>query len=175
MHLVTLCGSLRAHSSNRAVLQAFARLASDGVLVTDVDRIGALPHFNPDEDGDAVSADVAQFRDALAKADAVVISTPEYAHGLPGAFKNALDWLVSDPAFAGKRVAILHIDRGTTWARDSLREILRTMAAEIVEPACVSFALGTNTITAEQTLARPELRAKLEASMAALVALAGTK
>lgn len=111
---------------------------------------------------------VAEFRKRVNRADAVVICTPEYAHGLPGAFKNALDWLVSDPAFAGKRVAILHIARGSTWAIDSLREILRTMSAVIVEPACISLPLGTNAISAEQILARPELRALLVASVEAL-------
>ena len=104
----------------------------------------------------------------MARADAVVISTPEYAHALPGIFKNALDWLVSDPAFAGKPVAILHASRGSTWALDSLREVLRTMSARIIESASVSLPLGSNQLDTEAILAREDLRQLLLHSIEAL-------
>lgn len=169
MHLVTLCGSLRARSSNQALLQAFVRLAPPEVTIGHYDGVGALPHFNPDRDTDAPPAEVGRLRAILAGANAVVISTPEYAHGLPGAFKNLLDWLVSDPGFAGKKIAILHVDRGSIWALDSLREILRTMSAEILSDACVALALGTNTLTADELLGRPDLRKKLEQAMTAVI------
>lgn len=167
MKVLTVCGSLRAQSSNRAMLRAFGRVAPAGVVVTHYERLGALPHFNPDDDAEPLPAEVIVWR-AIAAADAVVISTPEYAHGLPGSFKNALDWLVSDPAFAGKPVALLSAERGSTWAADSLREILRTMSARVIEPACTALPLGTNRVDEEAILARAELRARLEASWAAL-------
>lgn len=176
MRVVTLCGSLRARSSNRAVLRAYARLAPAGVVFSHYEGLGVLPHFNPDLDGDeqSVPVEVARLRREIAVADAVAISTPEYVHALPGAFKNALDWLVSDPAFAGKAVVVLHVARGSTWALDSLREVLRTMSARIIEDAGVALPLGSNTIDEEALLARAEVRGALEASMAALVRLAGS-
>jgi NAD(P)H-dependent FMN reductase len=132
--------------------------------------IGALPHFNPDLDREeeAPPHEVAEFRRAIGEAVAVVISTPEYAHGLPGSFKNALDWLVSDPAFAGKPVVILHVARGSTWALDSLREVLKTMSAHIIEAASVSLPLGSNQLDEAAILARTDLRSILISSVEAL-------
>ena len=158
MNLVTLCGSLRANSSNRALLLAYERLALSIFEVHHFEQLGELPHFNPDLDGERSAPVVGAFRSLISNADAVLISTPEYAHGLPGSFKNALDWLVSDPSFAGKLVAILHVPRGSTWALDSLREVLRTMSARVVEAASVSLPLGTNQVDANAILADANLR-----------------
>lgn len=172
--IATVCGSLRAKSSNEVMLAAFARVLGARAVVSSAGDLAALPHFNPDLDRDPLPATVVAWRAALATADAVVISAPEYAHGLPGAFKNGLDWLVSDPAFAGQRIALLHADRGSTWALDSLREILRTMDARLIEPACVGLRLGSNRVTVDNLLSRPELHAPLVSAAAALLdALAG--
>ena len=158
MNLLTLCGSLRERSSNKAMLQAFGRLAeARGIAVCHWETLAELPHFNPDDDTETVPAAVGRLRGAVNAADGVVISTPEYAHALPGAFKNALDWLVSDPAFAGKPVAILYAERGSTWALDSLREVLRTMSARVPDGAVVGLPLGSNGTTAEAILDRPTL------------------
>ena len=172
MRILTLCGSLRARSSNRSVLRAYERLIGARASVEHYDRLGALPHFSPDLDGEteALPAEVANLRQLIAGADAVVISTPEYVHALPGSFKNALDWLVSDPAFAGKRVVILHIARGSMWALDSLREVLKTMSATIIDEASVSLPLGSNQVDEKAILARDDLRTLLDGSVAALFA-----
>ena len=154
MKILTLCGSLRARSVNRALLRAFARLAPAGFVVQPYEPLGRLPHFNPDMDGEMVAAEVVALRSAVTGADALVVSTPEYAHGLPGSFKNALDWLVSDPTFAGKPIVILHASRGSTWALDSLTEVLRTMSARIVGPACVALPLESNQLDETAILAR---------------------
>lgn len=169
MKVLTLCGSPRAHSSNRAILQAYEQVATD-LSFTAFDRLGELPHFNPDMDRDGVPlpTEVVLLRQRVAQADALVISTPEYIHALPGALKNALEWLVSDPAFIGKPVAILQAARGSTWALDSLHEVLTTMSARIVEPASVSLPLRSNRVDADAILAREELRALLVRSAAAL-------
>ena len=169
MRILTLCGSLRAQSSNRALLRAYERLAPSSVTFEHYDRAFALPHFNPDADGKTMPPEVARLRTAIAAADAVVISTPEYAHALPGSFKNALDWLVSAPPFAGKIVAILHASRGSTWALDSLREVLKTMSARIIEPASALLPLGSNQLDAAAILAREDLRRLLLASLHSLI------
>ena len=169
MRILTLCGSLRARSSNRALLRAYERLAPSTVTFEHYDRASALPHFNPDADGATMPPDVALLRSAVAAADAVVISTPEYAHALPGSFKNALDWLVSAPPFAGKAVAILHASRGSTWALDSLREVLKTMSARIIEPASALLPLGSNQLDAAAILAHEDLRRLLLGSLHSLI------
>lgn len=97
-----------------------------------------------------------------------MISTPEYVHALPGSFKNALDWLVSDPAFAGKPVVILHVARGSTWALDSLREVLRTMSARILDAAFATLPLGSNQVDVAAILARDDLQRLLCGSVDAL-------
>jgi NAD(P)H-dependent FMN reductase len=138
---------------------------------THYERMGDLPHFNPDLDGEGedVPHEVGLLREMVERADALVISTPEYAHGLPGAFKNALDWLVSFPAFAGKPTVILQAARGSTWALDSLREILRTMSAKLIGDASISLPLGTNQMDEAAILARADLRELLARSVEALV------
>ncbi len=170
MRILTLCGSLRARSSNRAVLNAFARLVPAGVRLDHFDRVGSLPHFNPDTDTEPLPAEVSSLRSLVAHADVLVLSTPEYVHALPGAFKNALDWLVSDPTFAGKPVAILHVARGSSWALDSLREVLATMSARVIEAAVVPLPLGTSQIDEDVILQREDLRALLEGAVVAVVA-----
>jgi len=152
------------------MLQAYVRLAPPDTGIEHYERVAELPHFNPDLDGETAPPEVAGLRRAIASADVLVISTPEYVHALPGAFKNALDWLVSDPTFAGKPVVILHAARGSTWALDSLREILMTMSARVIENAVVLLSLGSNQLDADAILAREDLRTALHRSMAGLVA-----
>lgn len=168
MKMLTVCGSLRANSSNRALLRAYERLAPSSISVQHYEQLGELPHFNPDLDTEPVPRHVGTLRGLMATTDAVVISTPEYAHGLPGVFKNALDWLVSDPAFAGKPVVILHASRGSMWALDSLREVLRTMSARIIESAYASLPLGSNHLDTEAILTRTDLCQLLRHSLKAL-------
>ena len=151
------------------MLRAYERLAPD-LEFTHYDRVAALPHFNPDLDGDGtvLPAEVSKLRTSVNRADVMVVSTPEYVHALPGSFKNALDWLVSDPMFAGKRVAILHVDRGSSWALASLQEVLRTMNARILDTAFVALPLGTNLVDEAAILARDDLRRLLSGSIEVL-------
>ena len=135
VELLAIAGSLRAKSSNRALLEALAALAPPGVLVRIYEELGALPLFNPDldEEGQPAPAAVAHLRALISAADALVISSPEYAHGVPGALKNALDWLVSYAPFAGKPVLLLNASAaGGEHAQASLAETLRTMSARVL-------------------------------------------
>jgi Predicted flavoprotein len=107
MRILAISGSLRAKSSSTSLVEAARLLAPPGVTVTVYDGLGSLPHFNPDLDaeGSVPPAEVGQLRTQIGEADALIISTPEYAHGVPGSLKNALDWLVSSfefPAFQSR-------------------------------------------------------------------------
>jgi chromate reductase len=106
VQVLGVCGSLRAASINAALLRALRRLAPAGVRVSVTD-VGGLPLFNPDLETQ-LPPEVAAWHAAVTGADALVIASPEYAHGVSGPMKNALDWLVSFPPFAGKPVAVLN-------------------------------------------------------------------
>ena len=108
MRIVAVSGSLRRESTNTNALKALALVATEHTV--DFYDIGVLPHFSPDLDGEdsTPSPVVADLRERMRAADLVAISTPEYAHGLPGCLKNMLDWLVSDGTLVGKRVVILN-------------------------------------------------------------------
>ena len=166
MRVVALCGSLRAESSNRLLLRAAARLAPAGMEFTEYDELGLLPHFNPDlEPGPPA---VARLRDLLAGADGLVISSPEYAHGIPGALKNALDWLVADPRVAGLPVILLNASAaGGDRAQAALVEVLRTMSLEVLAGASQLVAFLPRKLTAGAPLDPAPARA-LQASLAAL-------
>lgn len=137
--IVAISGSLRAHSSNAAMLRAAASVAPRGVEFVFYDGMGELPHFNPDLDaeGSTPPEPVRRLRELLIGADAIVISSPEYAHGVPGSFKNLLDWLVSTGELVGKPVALLNAaPAGCEYAQSAILETLRTMNWNVVAEAC---------------------------------------
>ena len=171
MQLLTVSGSLRAVSSNGAVLDAIVALAPPHVRVARFDGLADLPAFNPDLDGEGAAPPpaVARWRAAIAAADAVVICSPEYAHGVPGALKNALDWLVSGPDVPGLPVAVVNATTRAHIAHASLIETLRTMSASVVEEASVSLPLGPSQRTAADILADPVASSMLTDALAALL------
>ena len=171
IHLLGVCGSLRGASTNLALLEAAALLAPDGVRVAPY-SLAALPLFNPDLEDD-MPLSVRDWRAAIARADGLLISSPEYARGVSGVMKNALDWLVSGPEFVGKPVAQLVASPRSEFAPEQLARTLRTMSGVVVDAACVTLPLlgGTRdaaAIAADQVFAAP-LRAALEAFVAALI------
>lgn len=162
MNWLAICGSLRRQSSNLILLEAAARLAPAGIRITRY-PLDALPLFNPDLE-DEMPAPVRDWRAAIAAADGLLISSPEYAHGVSGVMKNALDWLVSGPEFVGKPVALLNATTRAEYAPAQLAETLRTMSGVVIEPASLSLPLlgGTRdaaAITDDPRLAEPLHRA----------------
>jgi chromate reductase, NAD(P)H dehydrogenase (quinone) len=127
LKLIAISGSLRSHSSNTLLIERVVAMADDKIeidLFTDLHR---LPHFNPDDEpsDDMVVRDLTQ---RMRAADGFVVSTPEYAHGVPGVLKNALDWLVGTDAFIDKPFAVLRACDRSIHAPASLIEILTTMS-----------------------------------------------
>lgn len=163
MRLLAISGSLRRASTNTAALQALARLAPAGVYVDVYDGLAGLPLFNPDDDEDAAKAPapVRSLRLRVAEADALVIAAPEYAHGVSGVLKNALDWLVASEAFAGKPVALLNTAPRAFHAQANLREILDTMAARLVPEAFMTLPLTGASSSAESIAADPAMARRL--------------
>jgi chromate reductase len=140
MRILAISGSLRAASINSALLRATLRLTPAGMDIVLFNGVGSLPLFNPDLET-RVPPQVNALRHAVAETDALLIASPEYAHGVSGAMKNVLDWLVSFEPFIHKPVAVFNASPRAHHADAALREILKTMSAVIVEAASISIPL----------------------------------
>jgi len=171
VRIVAISGSLRRGSANTAALEALARLAPDGVRVLLYRELAKLPPFNPDDDREGAPAPepVEAFRGLIGASDAIVIAAPEYAHGLPGVLKNALDWLVGSETFSGKPVVLVNASPRAFHAQANLREILGAMAARLVPEAFTSLPIAGKA-TAEDVLADPRSARRLKESLEALLA-----
>jgi chromate reductase len=168
LRLLAISGSLRAASANTTVLRAAALLAPDILEISLYAGLGDLPHYNPDLDGDRPPPAVVEFRACLQAADGVLICSPEYAHGVPGVLKNALDWIVSSGEFMGKPVALVNARPASLFAQASLRETLTVMMAEIDAEASVTLPITTNRLTEETLLADSTLSQALKSAVEAL-------
>lgn len=166
MNILAISGSLRRASSNTTLLRAAMLLAPDNMTITLYEGLGDLPHFNPDLEG-AEAQSVLDFRAQLQASDGVLISSPEYAHGVPGSLKNALDWLVASGELVYKPVALLNPSPRSTYAQASLAEILSVMTAHIVANACVTLPVAGKPINEHEIAARPEFAPALKASLSA--------
>lgn len=131
LRITAFSGSLRASSTNTALLREIAARVPDEVSV-ELFPLGGLPLFNPDFETDLPDA-VAHFRGVISASDTLIIATPEYAHGVSGVLKNALDWLVGCEGFAGKPVLVLNAAPRAHHAVAALRETLSAMAARLVD------------------------------------------
>ena len=141
MRILALCGSLRRESVHRLLLGALAQAAPPSAEFEFFDGLHALPHFNPDDE-EAAQAVVIPFQRAIAEADVVIVACPEYAHGIPGAFKNALDHIVNTTVFDGKPTLLLCASARSGYAPAQLAEVLRTLGAALSGPVVVELPLN---------------------------------
>ena len=158
--VVALSGSLRAGSLNTTLLRIAAELAAPELEITLFDGIRHLPHYDQDLEGD-LPTQVRDFRALVGAVPAVLISCPEYAYGVPGAFKNALDWLVGGPEFVGKRVALLNGSPRAVRSQEQVTVTVTAMAGIVVEAACVTLPLLGKHLDQQGILAQPGVREAL--------------
>jgi chromate reductase, NAD(P)H dehydrogenase (quinone) len=170
MRVLAISGSLRRGSTNTAALEALARLAPEDVKVLVYRDLAELPPFNPDDDVEdrPKPEPVETLRTLVGASDAIVIAAPEYAHGPPGALKNALDWLVASETFASKPVVLINASPRAFHAQASLRETLATMAARLVPEAFAALSLSGKSLTADEVLADAANARRLKESLEAL-------
>jgi chromate reductase len=161
MKILAVSGSLRNGSANIRLLEAVKRLAPSGVTLTIRGPLDDLPHFNPDIEEAGLPPVAAALRAAVGACDALIISSPEYAHGVPGVMKNALDWLVGGMEMTGKPVALLNATPPGEYAQNSLMETLRVMGGHFVEAACIEVPLRGSLATAEEIAADAEIAKKI--------------
>lgn len=126
--ILAISGSTRQNSTNLNLLKAIEILFEDAITMKIFEGIASLPHFNPD-DTDKPIPEVMLFREQLRHADAVVICTPEYAHGVPGSLKNAIDWTVSTNEFSHKPTALITASTDGRAGHAALLETLQTIEA----------------------------------------------
>jgi NAD(P)H-dependent FMN reductase len=135
--ILAVCGSLQAKSANLELLNVAAASAPPDVEIVPFDGLRALPHFDPDlESGGAPApAPVVAWRQAIAASDALLVASPEYGHSLPGALKNAIDWVIGsgelERKIVGVTAAVPHPDRGRRGL-EALKVTLRAVSATIV-------------------------------------------
>ena len=153
VRVLAISGSLRRASSNSALVGAAVRLAPDTVDVMVYRELETLPPFNPDLDDDHAPAPVTRFRAALRACDAVLISSPEYAHGVPGVLKNALDWVVSSGELVDKPIALINTSARATRAWESLVDTLTVISARVVLDASITIPLGGRALHANDIAA----------------------
>ena len=174
LQLVLIGGSLRSQSVNGAVIATVAAIVPADAQASIYRRLGDLPHFNPDKDCDPLPEPVADLRDQLGRADAVLLSTPEYAGSMPGSFKNLLDWTVGSGSLYGLPVGWIN-PSAQGGARDTyhaLRLVLGKAGAHIVKSACVNIPAPRDALGATGLIESDEIRASLRQSLDALLAAA---
>ncbi|MDN5927925.1 MAG: NAD(P)H-dependent oxidoreductase [Hyphomicrobiales bacterium] len=173
MRFLAICGSLRAASTNRILLEAFARHAPEGIAVVMCETIRDLPLFDPDRDDEYRPSAVAGLARQVAEADGLIIASPEYAHGIPGPLKNALDWLVSGSEIPNKPVMLVHASVRGLCVREHLSEVLKTMSAKLHPgPAFEIHLVGKSPEEAREMLDRPRMREHIAGVLAGFVAFA---
>ncbi len=171
---LAISGSLRAASATTVWLKAIAALAPNDIHVVIYYGLATLPHFNPDLDIDPAPSTVADFRRQLREADAVIISSPEYAHGVPGSLKNALDWIVGSGEFMDKPTAVITASRAR-FARAALIETLTVMMAKLSDETSPTLASTTNQFDLAVALGTPNWVAALTQCLTTLAAQVNAK
>jgi len=131
MTILAICGSLRPESSNMAILKALSSWLPAQVKYHIYDHIGKLPHFDPTLNHDTPPAEVNHFRQLITQSDGVIICSPEYAFGIPGSLKNALDWTVSSGEFTDKPVAVITASSSGEKAHEALLTVMNVITGQV--------------------------------------------
>lgn len=140
--ILAISGSTRENSTNHRLINAITEISKDIFDIQFYDNLSLLPHFNPDDDNENVLQEVTRFRDMLNYADGVIICTPEYAHGVPGSLKNAIDWTVGTSEFSHKPTILITASTDGKYGHHALLETLRVIEAENIDALqlIISFA-----------------------------------
>lgn len=180
MKVLALSGSLRRDSWNTKLLREAAELLPDGVELELWAGLKAVPPYDEDDDTESAPAAVADLRDAIAGADAILIATPEYNASIPGHLKNALDWvsrpLATNP-LRNKPVTVIGSSTGAfgaVWAQAELRKVLATIGARVQE-GDLAVGHAATRFDGDGRLTDPELREQLAEVVAGLAAAAAER
>jgi NAD(P)H-dependent FMN reductase len=173
MRILAISGSLRASSTNTALVRAIIALAPEDMEITLYDGLGALPYFSPERDDENSPQAVRDLRAQLQAADGVLICTPEYAFGVPGVLKNALEWTVSTGDLWGKPVAAISASSLFTAgdkAHASLLLTLTALGANVPEEAKLMIPTVNKKLNAQREVSDPATAQALKTVLDALAA-----
>ncbi|MEK2644727.1 NADPH-dependent FMN reductase [Bdellovibrio sp. BCCA] len=173
MRILAISGSLRAQSTNTFLLKATTELVPLDVEIVFYEGLASLPHFNPDLDSETPPDTVQNFRNELKKSHALLVCSPEYAHGIPGTLKNALDWIVSSGDLDGVPVGLINASpspTGPTYAQEALKEVLNVLSGKhVIEDAIVSVSAVRTKLDEKGKITDASLREALKSGVNALV------
>ncbi|HSB93287.1 MAG TPA: NADPH-dependent FMN reductase [Flavitalea sp.] len=127
--VLAISGSTRARSTNRQYIMALAEIVKATMNIELYEELAMLPAFNPDLDNESVSMVVTNLRNKIRNCDGVLICTPEYAMGIPGSLKNAIDWTVSSGEFSHKPVALITASTSGSKGHKALIDVLNVIEA----------------------------------------------
>jgi len=139
MRVLGISGSLREDSHNSALLRAAAERLPAGAELIVYAGLAEIPPYDEDVEAHGVPVAVAELREAVHAADAVLLATPEYNHSIPGQLKNALDWVsrpAGESALSGKPAAAIGASTGmfgAVWAQAEARKVLGALGGRVIE------------------------------------------
>jgi len=168
-NVFAISGSLRLGSSNHAILNALGKMMPSNINFIIYNGLSEIPAFDPDLDNDDPPPAVSAFRKQVSQADAIVICTPEYAYGVPGALKNALDWTVSSASFSGKPTALITASTGGENAHEALIKILGAIDANLIKEATLLISFVRSKMDSEGKILDEETGLNLRSVLNALL------
>jgi chromate reductase, NAD(P)H dehydrogenase (quinone) len=175
MRVLGISGSLRRGSYNHALLREAAERLPAGVELVEFERLAEIPPYDADLEAETTPAAVAELRQAMRDADAVLIATPEYNHSIPGVLKNALDWAsrpAGKSALTGTPSAVIGASTGmfgAVWAQAETRKVLGALGGRVLE-AELPVAAAADLYRDGRLDLSPEQSQQLEEILATLVA-----
>ena len=168
MEVLAISGSLRTNSYNTALLKSAITTAPSNMNISLFQHINEIPHFNPDIPQNSIPSSVLNLREAITKSDAILISTPEYAHGIPGALKNALDWLVSSSEIILKPIVVMSVstsELGGFRAAAALIQVLNAMNTNVVIDANLNVPFAKTKFNGKGDLIDSNIKQALKNSL----------
>lgn len=170
LKILAISGSTRKNSSNLNLINAIKKLSSEIFEVHIFEGLAQLPHFNPD-DIDDVPREVADYKQQLRNADGIVICTPEYAIGVPGTLKNAIDWTVSSMEFSRKPVALITASTAGGVAHRSLLGTLLIIESKITAKTQLLISSVKSKISAADEITDRETLVQVNALIQSLAGI----
>jgi NAD(P)H-dependent FMN reductase len=169
--IFAISGSLREGSSNHAILRYLKTKTPLSVEFIIYDGLSRIPAFDPGINNDTPPQSVKELRDQLATADGIIICTPEYAFGIPGALKNALDWMVSSGSFVRKPTALITASTGGENAHAALLKVLGAIDASVTEDITLLISFIRSKINHDCIITDAETEQNLQKILNGLLSL----
>lgn len=166
IRILAIPGSLRSNASSNAILRAISTMVPEDVALTVYNGVGTLPHFN---DSNETPESVVSFREQLQATDGILICQPEYAFGVAGSLKNALDWTVSSGDFVNKPVALITAATSGEKAHAAMLLTLTAMSSRIIEDASLLISFVKARLDPQGGIKDPETKHRLENAVDAFV------